>query len=351
MRPEFADLLRCPSDGGALDLTTDAAEDGHVIRGSLLCRQCAAGYAIRDGVPDLVPGSMLDANLAQDATVSRFGFEWLRYRDWGWLAEYPDVPNAEEVFSGGLIENTVHAFRSKGLFAADELGPGLRVLDAGCGNGRFTHQAARTGAEVVGVDLGQGVAAAFGHLSELPNVHVARADLFRLPFARESFDRIFSIGVLQHTGDGPAAFASLARLLRPGGLIVAHVYGRGRRLYEWTDAALRAVTTRLPLRGQLLVAKAFACVARGLRGGPEWKRNFYDSVYSVVNLLPTEHHMFDWWSAPIAHHYEPGEVGKWFENAGLEVLRTNPPFGDARAEATRRYRHASVTVLGRRPPT
>lgn len=355
MRESLLPKLCCPEDLGPLSLTSTRLDtDGHVIEGSLVCQRCRARYAIERGVPQMLPSSLADVDhesleALQAATIDRFGYEWRHYRDWGWLEDYPDVPQAEERFFGGLLRNSEGAFWSKSLYKRDELGAEHLVLDAGCGNGRFTYQACLTGAEVIGVDLGWGVDSAFENTRALPNVHIVRGDLFRLPLRTAIFDRIFSIGVLMHTGDAQAAFASIVRTLAPGGLVVAHVYGVGRPSYELLDRSIRAVTTRLPRLAQMGFSKILATVSRELRqGGPRAER-LYRRLYSHLNLLPTDIHMFDWWAAPIATHHTPRELQRWFDGHGLEILRTNPPRGDASAEARRQRIHAAVTFLGRRP--
>ena len=353
MYESLVEKLCCPVDLKPLRLDiTDQDTSGHVMDGQLHCTECQRVYPIRQGVPDLVPteAAHVDSDgltQLQTATIDRFGFEWRHFRDWGWLTEYPDVPNADERFYGGLIKHTQGAFRSKSLFQEDDLRQGHLVLDAGCGNGRFTNQAAQTGAEVIGIDLGWGVYSAFEHMRSAPNVHIVRGDLFRMPFADETFDRIFSIGVLMHTGNAAAAFDSIARTLHTDGLLVAHVYGRGWLAYEMLDALIRSVTTRLSIEKQMAFARATAATARQLRGG-KWRRYLYRGLFWFINLLPTEHHMFDWWAAPIATHHTQQEVLSWFAKNQLEIMRANPPLGDPVAERSRRRGHAAITVMGRR---
>jgi SAM-dependent methyltransferase len=295
--------------------------------------------AIVDGV---------DLSRLQSRTAERFGFEWRYFRDWGWVPELPPVADSSEKFFGGLVANTERAFWSKTLFHREDLRVGMLLLDAGCGNGRFANEAAKSGATVIGVDLGEGVLSAFDHTRSHPNVHMVRGDLFRLPFCESVFDRIYSIGVLMHTGNAAAAFASIARTLADDGLIAVHVYGRGLLQYEVIDATVRAVTTRLPMTWQMGFAGAMARAARWLRRGGRARSVLYRWLYRRVNLLPTEHHMFDWWAAPVATHHSPAEVRGWFESVGLKVLRTNPPMNDCEAERRRQQGHGSVTVLGRR---
>ena len=354
MRESLVEKLRCPVDLHLLHLdVSEQAQDGHVITGRLRCNSCGTTYPIEQGVAHLLPSDSVEVegkDLAdlQAATVERFGFEWSYFRDWGWLADYPDIPNAEERFYGGLAEHTRSAFWSKSLFREEDLHPGLLVLDAGCGNGRFTALAAQTGAEIIGMDLGWGVYSAFEHTRHLSNVHIVRGDILRLPFANGSFDCIFTIGVLQHTGNAEAAFDSLARRLRPGGLFAVRVYGRGGLAYETLDALMRAVTTRLPIRAQIAFSRLTSALARWLRGG-KLRMRLYRHLFRYINLLPTEPHMYDWWSAPIASHYTLEEVLSWFGKHKLEVVRAKPGVDDLTAERLRRHSHGPISVLGHCP--
>lgn len=352
MRESLLEKLRCPVDLGTLRMSSVGEEDaGQIMAGQLTCLSCERTYPIKDGVPDMVPCASsnevrADLSRVRAATVERFGFEWDYFRDWGWLPGYPDVPGASEKFYGGLVMHTQGAFRSKSLFREGELKSGHLVLDAGCGNGRFTNEAAKTGAEVIGIDLGARVYRSFEHTRHLTNVHIVLGDLLCLPFQEGLFDRVFSIGVLQHTGDASAAFDSLVRKLKPGWFIVVHVYGKGRGIYEILDRSIRMVTVRLPISGQLRFARGMATLARWLRAGGDRRTRFYWRLYNYVNLLPTEHHMYDWWSAPVATHQTPREVMSWFDRNRLKIVRTNFSLADAAAEEKRRCNHESITVMG-----
>jgi len=180
-------------------------------------------------------------------------------------------------------------------------------------------------------------------------VHIVRGDLFRLPFANETFDRIFSIGVLMHTGNAGAAFDSISRTLRHNGLITTRVYGQGLFVYEILDALIRTWTTRLSLRRQMDFARFTAATARWLREGKGRAQLHRRILFKLVNLLPTEHHMFDWWAAPIATHHTQKEVLCWFTRNQLQVLRAKPLLDDQAAEefvksSQRRLRHSRYAL-------
>jgi malonyl-CoA O-methyltransferase len=91
---------------------------------------------------------------------------------------------------------------------------GLRVLDVGCGSGRYLGLLAQRGASrVVGVDPEPAMLARAG-------APVVCAGLPRLPIASASFDVVLCALVVGHLPDLPRAIAELGRVLRPGGTLV-----------------------------------------------------------------------------------------------------------------------------------
>ena len=117
----------------------------------------------------------------------------------------------------------------------DRLGlrPGERLLDLGCGFGRHAHEALKRGADVVACDLARPelervldtarVIAAEGEADPSVMAAAVQSDMTGLPFGDESFDRGIASEVLEHVPDDEAAFAELARVLRPGGRIAVTV--------------------------------------------------------------------------------------------------------------------------------
>ncbi len=93
------------------------------------------------------------------------------------------------------------------------LGPleGRRVLDLGCGKGRFAAHLKAQGAEVIGLDLS---AAMLGRATGLDRV---QASARRLPFSNATFDAVVAIEVLEHVGAIGPVLSEARRVLTPGG--------------------------------------------------------------------------------------------------------------------------------------
>lgn len=104
----------------------------------------------------------------------------------------------------------------------DERVSGGRMLEAGCGLGRYLLYVQSHGGDVVGIDF------ALEPLRRIKvyarSARLAGADLAQLPFAGGSFDTILCFGVLEHFERGAEVQArELARLLRPSGWLIVTV--------------------------------------------------------------------------------------------------------------------------------
>ena len=124
---------------------------------------------------------------------------------------------------------------------------GTRLLEVGCGMGTDLLQFARGGAGVTGVDLTpRSVETSRHHLKLYGQTgDFALTDAETLPFAEESFDVVYSNGVLHHTPDTAGAVREIHRVLRPGGLARVMLYHR-RSWNYWVEIMLH----RGLLRGQ-----------------------------------------------------------------------------------------------------
>ena len=134
---------------------------------------------------------------------------------------------------------------------------GKRVLDAGCGAGRFAEIAIRYGARLIAFDLSSAVDACAETLRDA-DLWLAQASIFEPPFNHGMFDYVYCIGVIQHTPDPQRAIRSLCDLVRPGGQIGLWIYEKNWKAYVGTTGfkyALRFITKRLPRKSQVRLSE------------------------------------------------------------------------------------------------
>ena len=123
---------------------------------------------------------------------------------------------------------------------------GRKVLEAGCGAGRFTRILAGSGARLVSFDYSAAVDACAENNGHFDNLTLMQCDIFAMPFRPGSFDNVFCHGVLQHTPDPKGAFMALASLVAPGGRISVDVYRKDGLIRPWKSKYIwRPLTTRM----------------------------------------------------------------------------------------------------------
>lgn len=360
MKRWFITHVCCPSCRRGLSVNSYEVDGDELMSGVLRCQnsECGAWYPVVRGVPRLLHVSLridltaeferrfhsqlaadgLIESCAQSAvednfqslklhTIRNFGFEWIEYARHGW---------DEPVFN---IQREREIFNYKSLLKNGQLA-GRLVLDAGCGNGRYSYWAAQNGAKVIGIDLGDGVESAFANTRSLSNVQIVQADIFNLPFPEETFDVIFSIGVLMHTGDARRATNSLVHALKSGGSVTVHLYGCGNPIYELVDKTLRKKTTKLSIPDLQRLTQRLWSTTQFLE-----RIHLLTVVSWFIRLDAHPHCIFDWYAAPVATHHTYAEVKGWFQKWGLTVVQTNEP-RRLRSKIKKLIAPTTVTVRG-----
>jgi len=276
-----AELLVCPVCGGGLNLTGDP----------IGCFFCGRKFQRENGIPLLF---------------------WLN----DWPADKPDVtetikafyektpfPNYDELDSGtSLREKAI-----RGVFARllDEQIPfGSKVLEIGCGTGQLSNFLGMTwGRTVFAADaclnslkLGEG----FRKANQIGNVAFLQMNLFRPVFRPETFDVVICNGVLHHTSDPFLGFQTIAKLVKPGGVILIGLYNKYSRLV--TDF-VRLVFQVTGDRFQFL--------------DPRLRDRNADKVRQYTWFI-------DRFKNPHESKHSIAEVQHWFEVSGFEFLNSIP---------------------------
>lgn len=290
---------------------------GHGLQdygGSLVCEGCDEEFPVENGVPRLVEEP---TNIE---TAERFGHQWWRYDRWGFYGE-SDIPGENGGHhERGLYSATSDLFHRKTMISPEELSPGAVVLDAGCGNGKFAYYAGRSGVRVIGMDIhASTVETARENCSELDNVQIVQGDLLNPPLDAETFDIIYSIGVLHHTDDAEFAFSNLADSLKDGGTMAVWMYGKNTVMFRLNDFLIRSVTKRLSIPANLRFARAVSSTGRAIHN---LSPLLYRTVNKFIRLNRNPLMAYDWYSAPVATRHTFEELEDWFSENGLTVSDT-----------------------------
>ena len=107
------------------------------------------------------------------------------------------------------------------------VGRGTRLLDVGCGSGLTLVLAADRGAIPSGLDISPGLLGIAR--DRLPAADLRDGDMESLPFDGASFDAVTGVNAFQFAGNPRRALREAARVLRPGGLLVASLFAAPER--------------------------------------------------------------------------------------------------------------------------
>ncbi len=208
--------------------------------------------------------------------------------------------------------------------AADFAGArGLRVLEIGCGLGTDGAQFAGAGADYTGVDLTDAAIELAQKRFELFNLpgNFQTADAENLDFADDSFDLVYSHGVLHHTPDTERAIREIHRVLRPGGRAVVMLYHRDSYNYRVNISLLRRAGAQL-LRwepGVSLVHRLTGESLESLRQHAAQLRNDQHSYLKSEEFLSQN---TDGAGNPLARVYSRSEARELFKDFAEIELRT-----------------------------
>ena len=190
MKKGFLQFIVCPSCNGLL------REENRF----LVCENCGKRYPVKDNIPFFAEDQF------DKETSDKFGFSWNKF---------PDIYKKEkEDFLNWIYPVKEEFFKDK------------VVLDAGCGNGLHAKMASEFGAKIVfGIDLSSAVNAAKRNIKGHKNIQILQGNIYSLPFKKNTFDYVYSIGVIQHLPEREKAIERLASVVNKGGALSLWVYG------------------------------------------------------------------------------------------------------------------------------
>ncbi len=256
--------------------------------GGLRCPRCETTYPLEEGIPQLFRSSQGTEHWQRTEEAT------MRFYDEHPFPDYEDTTSASDLLTRGH-ESAFLAALDRGLHA------GQRVLEVGCGTGQLSNYLGLRGNTVVGADMSLGalqLGEGFRARAGLDNVGFVHMNLFRPALLPGSFPLVVCNGVLHHTPDPLEGLHAICGLLSEGGFVVVGLYnGYGRLPHHIRKSLSRVVPSSLPLLDPYLRASR-----RGPRHRQAWFTDQYRNPYESSHTI--------------------GQVLRWFDACGLELVRT-----------------------------
>lgn len=173
--------------------------------------------------------------------------------EWEW--DFLDAGKKDKIWEKDIASLKDIFFNETGLTAATAINQ--FTIDVGSGHGLMSAAiAAATNATAIGVELSKAVESAYENNTN-PNAWFVQADLQYLPFTANTFDLLYSSGVIHHTNNTQKSLWLIEETLKPGGLLCIWLYHPQKNLYHRVALLLRKFISRLPIQLAFAVIAVF----------------------------------------------------------------------------------------------
>jgi SAM-dependent methyltransferase len=290
--PRILACMKAPDGDGDADL--------ELAGNALRCPGTGRTYPFCEGVPSLFRTGR-DGGESVTDRVKTF-YEENPFPNYDGLEEFGELVNkgSNNAFSAQLL---------------DAVGYNKTVLECGCGTGQLSHFLQLNNNHVLGVDMSlNSLKLALRHKlhNGLARCAFAQMNIFDLAIKDAAFDVVISHGVLHHTHDARAAFASIVRKVKPGGIVMVGLYNRYARM-----------ATRL---------RAWPIKIFGPRIDYVVRNRIHDQRKAEIWIRDQYHNPHETW-------HSVDELLNWFEELDIEFLNCSPPIlGTAGEQAGNLFR-------------
>ena len=321
MNLNHLDILRCPVCSSHLvgsDL--EIHHSRFIVKGKLTCDNCRSTFPISNHIPRFCTSVSHPAD--------SFGYQWNSFA----LSQIDNCANTDESYIRLTSETCL----------SSKTVEDKTVLEVGCGAGRFLHiNLSFNPSLLVGLDVTSAVDSVFQHISPYTdNLLLVQADILSAPFKHNSFDFVYSIGVLHHTPDPYLHFKYAASYVADKGFIsvslyensLAHRISRNSvslAFYDllWSLNLLRcelyrSLFKRFPAWLQVLYCKIIIPPLHYINKVPfiRFIRYLFPSTcYSNLPLSFSIVDTMDTYATEIVHQYRAKTLFHWFTSIGCDA--------------------------------
>lgn len=228
-----------------------------------------------------------------------------------------------------------------------EISSNATCLDVGCGSGRWCQYLAEHVGFIEAIDPSDAAFIAAHKLKNKRNVRVSKASAGNIPFLDNTFDLVYSLGVLHHIPDTQIAMKDCVKKVKPGGLFLVYLYysldNRGpvfKFLFRLTNL-MRHVISRFPQTIKQIASDILAIVcympliymARLFQklGMDRLATRIPLSYYTKTSWYVIRNDARDRFGTPLEQRFSKIEIEKMMKNCGLTdiTFSNHPPYWHA----------------------
>ncbi len=225
--------------------------------------------------------------------------------------QWRNIPEGAYLLSDAAFRENVDKILLDELDVSKEFLKKKFIVDAGCGNGRWTYGLLKLGCKVVAFDYTiSGCKETKNNVKQFDNVDVLLADIIHPPLKENTFDIAFCWGVLHHTKNMKLAFQKVANLVKHGGLLHVFVYGRK----SWKMKIWRKILSNFSYNSRLAVIKSITKIV-----------NVFPKLRILFPFSPSVHGSFDAYSPSINTESSSGDINALFGNNSFKYIRKLNP--------------------------
>ena len=261
----------------------------------------------------------LPAENIDNKTVSSFGEEWKSFH--------------------GFSETDLKTVGDKyfDIVTPAMLNETMKVVDIGCGSGRFIKYLKGRYARITGIDPSQAIFAANELIGNDEKVELVQASTDSIPFPDNYFDFGFSLGVLHHIPDTAKALNDCVKKIRPGGYFLLYLYYSLDnkpyyfRIIFYLSNLIRLLVSKMPTRLKKVVCDFFAILIYmpfvGLCRFLKWirvperiRRNIPLQGYEDQSFYVIRNDSLDRFGTPLEQRFSQKQINEMMEKAGLTEI-------------------------------
>jgi len=250
------------------------------------------------------------------STVNSFGEEWSKFNA---FSEVEIKMIGDEYFD--IVPDHVITSNSN-------------VLDVGCGSGRWIRYIASKVKFVEGIDPSHSVFHAVQYLSDNKNVRITQADVDTIPFDDNSFDFVYSLGVLHHLPDTASAIIKCVNKTKKNGYFLVYLYydlDNRNALYKMIfnlSSLIRFTVSKLPSYLKKIICDFLAILLYMPFVFTSRILNKFSMLRKFIHYVPLSYYIdksfyiirndcLDRFGTPLENRFSKNEIQEMLKSAGL----------------------------------